>query len=147
MLSRARRGGYLEARVDEIIAILRQHGIFGQKNHAKRMANGTYIQGESYDYLILARGKTLCFDAKECHKDRWNLTTNAKLSQVENLLLCKANGADSFFLVFFVHESKLVKFDVEMVRDAVIRGQKSLTSHEGGIWQWEDLLKPERGAA
>jgi penicillin-binding protein-related factor A (putative recombinase) len=142
-----RRGQYLESQLNGIIKILRDYGIFGQKSHSKRMANGTYLQGEPFDYLILARGKMICFDAKECHGDRWNLKTNAKLSQVENLLLCKANGADSFFLVLFVPQYKLVKFDVEMVRDAVIRGQKSFTSREGELWQWEYLLKPERGAA
>ena len=136
-----RRGAYLESRVNEILEILRTHGIFGQKSHAERSHAGQYRKGEAFDYLVISHGRMVCFDAKECHEPHWNLKKNAKQSQVENLSLCKRNGADAFFLVFFVLENRLVKFDVDLVIEAQAHNMKSLQSKHGEPWNWEELLK------
>lgn len=135
-----RRGHHLEQRIDEVIFHLNSIGIHAHKNHVRRTATGIYLEGESFDYEVFSRGKFTCFDAKECNTKRWSLK-NAKRTQVENLLNCQKHGADAFFLVYFVPEGKLVRFDADTVNDSLCSGTKSLVSSDGRPWDWTELMK------
>ena len=135
-----RRGYYLEQQLDKVLAHLNAIGIHAHKNHVKRTEGGIYLEGEPFDYEVFAHGKLTCFDAKESHAKRWNLS-NAKPMQVKHLLDCHDHGADAFFLVYFVPEHKLVRFDVSMVHKALCGGIKSFTSSEGVPWDWEELTR------
>jgi penicillin-binding protein-related factor A (putative recombinase) len=117
-------------------------GVHGHKNHARRTAEGAYLEGEPFDYEVLSDGVLHCFDAKECAGDKWSLK-NAKLSQVDNLLKCAAHGAEAFFLVYFKTVRKLVRFNVQFVKEAMCSGKKSLGPDEGVSWDWTEL-KPSR---
>nr|MBQ6740056.1 hypothetical protein [Synergistaceae bacterium] len=74
----------------------------------------------------------------ECSTGRWSLK-NAKLNQLNNLLVCKNNGAEAYFLVWFKKLNKIIKYDAELVKQALIDGKKSLTPEEGISWQWTEL--------
>ena len=86
---------------------------------------------------ILHRGVLHCFDAKECEGKLWSLK-NAKLSQLNNLLVCEKNGAEAYFLVLFKPD-KIVRFNASLVRDAILAGKKSLGPEEGAEWDWTEL--------
>ena len=135
-----RRGYYLEQQLDKVLAHLNAIGIHAHKNHVKRTEGGIYLEGEPFDYEVFAHGKLTCFDAKESHAKRWNLK-NAKRTQVENLLNCQKHGADAFFLVYFVPEHRLIRFDADMVYKSLCGGIKSFTSSEGRPWNWEELTR------
>ena len=135
-----RRGYYLEQQLDKVLAHLNAIGIHAHKNHVKRTEGGIYLEGEPFDYEVFAHGKLTCFDAKESHNKRWSLS-NAKPMQVKHLLDCHDHGADAFFLVYFVPEHKLVRFDVRMIHKALCGGIKSFISSEGVPWDWEELTR------
>lgn len=128
-----RRGYSLENQIDKIIGYVNDSGGQAHKNHAQRTADGLYISGEPFDYEIFFNNKVMCFDAKECKQERWNLA-NAKLTQVKHLNNCKACGCDSFFLVYFYNDNKLVKFDVTFIVECMKNQIKSLPSNQGVIF-------------
>lgn len=138
----ASRGHYLEKEIERVLKFLESLGVHGHKNHARRTADGAYIEGEPFDYEVFSNGVLHCFDAKECAGDKWSLK-NAKLSQMDNLLKCAAHGAEAFFLVYFKTVRKLVRFNVQFVKEAMCSGKKSLGPDEGVDWDWT-VLKPSR---
>lgn len=136
-----RKGHYLEIELNKIINYLNNNGVHAHKNHAKRTQDGVYLEGEPFDYEVISNGKTFCFDAKECHANKWNLKTNAKLSQVKNLLDAADNGAEAFFLVWFAEQNKIVKFDIHYVQEAMAKGTSSLKAEDGEGFEWRIFLK------
>jgi len=138
----ASRGHYLEKEIERVLKFLESLGVHGHKNHARRTADGAYIEGEPFDYEVFSNGVLHCFDAKECAGKTWSLK-NAKLSQIDNLLKCAAHGAEAYFLVFFKAFQKLKRFDAAYVKDALRSGRVSLGPDEGVDWDWT-VLKPSR---
>lgn len=136
-----RKGHYLESEINRILKYLRSVGIHGHKNYANRTQDGTYIEGECYDYEVISHGKFYVFDAKECHAGVWNLKTNAKLSQVKNLLDAAENGAEAFFLVWFAGQNKIIRFDIYKVQEALASGISSLKPTEGRDFDWRIFLR------
>ena len=133
-----RRGYEFENELNRLSKYLNSIGIHMHKNHAKRTENGVYLEGEPFDYEVLKDGELHVFDAKECAGKRWSLS-NAKLSQLNNMLVCRKNGAQAYFLVWFRLSNKIIRFDVELIQQALIDGKKSLTETEGKTWQWTEL--------
>ena len=134
-----RRGHEFENELNRVSKYLNANGIHMHKNHARRTEQGIYLEGEPFDYEVISGGVIHCFDAKECSGTRWNLS-NAKLSQLNNLLVCQKNGAQAYFLVWYRNENAVIRFDVDLVRQKLADGQKSLTKEEGKQWQWTELL-------
>lgn len=141
-----RRGYEFEAELNRVSKYLNTNGIHMHKNHARRTEQGVYLEGEPFDYEVISGGVIHCFDAKECSGNRWNLS-NAKPSQLNNLLVCHKNGAQAYFLVWYRKEDKVVRFDAELVRQKIVDGQKSLTSKEGTEWRWIELLTSKSDTA
>lgn len=133
-----RRGFEFENELNRVAKYLNSIGIHMHKNHARRTESGVYIEGEPFDYEVISSGVIHCFDAKECTAKAWNLS-NAKLSQLNNLLVCQKNGAQAYFLVWFKVFNKIIRFDVDFIKSALIDGKKSLKPEEGKIWQWTEL--------
>lgn len=145
-MSNMRRGFHLENELNRVVAYLNSIGIHAHKNHPRRTEDGTWIEGEPFDYEVLSGGVLHCFDAKECKGRRWSLQ-NAKPGQLNNLLACRKNGANAFFLVLFTEERKLKRFDAELVRAAMSEGKKSLMLEEGADWDWTELSSSRNGTA
>ena len=139
MKMKMRRGYEFEGELNRVSKYLNANGIHMHKNHARRTEQGIYLEGEPFDYEVISGGVIHCFDAKECAGKRWNLS-NAKLSQLNNLLVCQKNGAQAYFLVWYRNENAIIRFDAELVRQKLAEGQKSLTSEEGVKWEWTELL-------
>ncbi len=134
-----RRGFEFENELNRVSKYLNANGTHMHKNHARRTEQGIYLEGEPFDYEVLTKGTLHCFDAKECSGDRWDLK-NAKLSQLNNLLVCRKNGAQAYFLVWFRKGNRIVRFDAELVKQALMKGRKSMKPEEGKSWDWTDLL-------
>jgi len=134
-----RRGFYLENELNRVMTWLNSAGIHAHKNHPRRTESGVWIEGEPFDYEVFSDGTLYCFDAKECAGSRWSLS-NAKLGQLNNLMMCARHGAEAFFLVLFTEVRKLKRYDAEQVRAALADGKKSLTMEEGADWDWRTLL-------
>ena len=133
-----RRGFEFENELNRVSKYLNSKGVHMHKNHAHRTESGIYLEGEPFDYEVVSGGTLHCFDAKECSAKSWSLS-NAKLTQLNNLLACQKNGAQAYFLVWFRNVNKIVRFDVELVKQALIDGKKSLKPEEGKSWQWTEL--------
>ena len=134
-----RRGYEFEAELSRLSKYLNGKGIHMHKNNALRTQQGVYLEGEPFDYEIIVDGIVHCFDAKECVGSRWNLS-NAKLSQLRNLLVCQKNGAQAYFLVWYRNENDIIRYDAEIIRQKLADGVKSVTPKEGEKWEWTELL-------
>ena len=134
-----RRGYKLEAELSRLSRYLNASGIHMHKNQARRTEQGVYLEGEPFDYEILVSGTLHCFDAKECAGRSWPLS-KAKLSQLNNLLICAKNGAHAYFLVWYKASNQLVRYDAEQIRQALLSGRKSITPEEGEKWEWTELV-------
>ena len=141
-----RRGHEFEAELNRVSKYLNANGIHMHKNHARRTEQGIYLEGEPFDYEVISGGTIHCFDAKECSGDRWNLS-NAKLSQLNNLLVCQKNGAQAYFLVWYRKINAVIRFDAELVKQKLADGVKSLKAEEGKKWEWIELLTSRSGTA
>ncbi len=129
-----RKGAHLEREMDKVLRYLDTLGIHGHKNHPKRLNDGTYVEGEPFDYEVFSPSRVWTFDTKECEAEAWPLS-KAKLSQVNNLV--KTGG---FFLVWFVQSRKLIRFDAELVASKLgVEG--SLSPREGSEFDWQVFLK------
>jgi len=135
-----RKGHEFEIELDRVSKYLGTVGIHMHKNHARRTENGVYLEGEPFDYEVISHGRIHCFDAKECAGKSWSLQ-NAKINQVNNLAMCRKNGAEAYFLVWFKAVNSIIRFDVEVVKSALIDGRKSLKPEEGTKWDWTELQK------
>ena len=133
-----RRGFEFENELNRVSKYLNSQGVHMHKNHARRTEQGIYLEGEPFDYEVISHGVIHCFDAKECSGKSWSLA-NAKLSQLNNLLACQKNGAQAYFLVWFKEVNKIVRFDADFIKEALINGRKSLKPEEGKSWQWTEL--------
>ena len=141
-----RRGHEFEAELNRVSKYLNANGIHMHKNHARRTEQGIYLEGEPFDYEVISGGTIHCFDAKECSGDRWSLS-NAKLSQLNNLLVCQKNGAQAYFLVWYRKINAVIRFDAELVKQKLADGVKSLKAEEGKKWEWTELLTSRSGTA
>ena len=135
-----RRGFEFENELNRVGEYLASIGIHMHKNHARRAINGKFLEGEPFDYEVISHGHFHCFDAKECSSKSWSLK-NAKLNQINSLCMCQNNGAEAYFLVWFKLSNKIIRFDVQKVKDALSNGQKSLSPDEGEVWEWTELQK------
>ena len=133
-----RRGFEFENELNRLSKYLNAKGIHMHTNQPDRTESGLYLEGEPFDYEVVSGGKLHCFDAKECAGNRWSLS-NAKLNQLNNLLVCQKNGAQAYFLVWFRNVNKIIRFDADYVKQALIEGKKSLLPEEGQQWQWTEL--------
>lgn len=127
------KGKSLESQIDRLCDWINEMGYHAHKNHPKRLANGTRVQGEPFDYEILLPNYHACFDAKECHDAAWHMQKKDIL-QAEHLKHCKNAGCDAFFLIYFFSTNQLLKFDVEKVIQILSRDSKTLHQAEGGEW-------------
>jgi len=95
----------LEKTINKYLAYLNSIGIFATKLSAERLYDGTYLNGEPFDYIIL-KDKAICFDAKESHGE-YIQVKEKELKQLKNLLMCESKGHSAFFLCYFYKYKKL----------------------------------------
>lgn len=137
------KGRSLERQIDTLCSYINALGFHAHKNHPLRTADGTYLEGEPYDYEIFlsVNGAPYhaCFDAKECADLTWRMKPK-DVKQAETLKHCKNAGADAFFLIYFVPMKTLLKIDVDDVISVLKTGHKSVSSTLGTQWDIQALL-------
>ena len=124
------RGKSLERAVKKLFKSYESRGIHCQQNFPEQLSDGTKIHRHGFDFQILYNNKFFAFDAKECALPAWPLD-KAKPHQVKALLDVDANGGEAFFLVYFTESKELVKFDVKIVQNKLINGDKKILPTEG----------------
>lgn len=130
------KGHSFEKQIEKIIEYIENLGFHGHKNYAKRLEDGTYIKGESFDYEIFLPNRHDCFDAKQCSTNTWHIKPK-DIKQTNELKKCKNAGCNAYFLICF--ENKDVRMiDVDEVIDALKQNKKSIKNID--LKQW-NLLK------
>lgn len=128
-----RKGFAFEGQIKKLLDVVNTLGFHAHKNQPARLADGTYVEGEPFDYEIILPGYVACFDAKESHDTSWHIKPK-DIKQAEHLKHCKNGGADAFFLVYFFHLRKCLKIDVDIVIDLLQAGGKSVSAEYGCLW-------------
>lgn len=126
------KGRSFEKQIEKVIDHIEKLGFHGHKNYAKRLEDGTYIAGESFDYEIFLPDRHDCFDAKQCDTDTWHIVKK-DVRQVNELKKCKNAGCNAYFLICF--ENKDVRMiDVDLVINYLIKNIKSIKKY--GLPEW-----------
>lgn len=130
------KGRSFEKQIEKVIEYVEKIGFHGHKNYAKRLEDGTYISGESFDYEIFLPNRHDCFDAKQCISDTWHILKK-DIKQCNELKKCKNAGCNAYFLICY--ENKEVKMiDVDIVIDYLNQNIKSIKKY--GLPEW-NLIK------
>lgn len=130
------RGHPFEKEIEKVIEYIEKIGGHGHKNYAKRLQDGTYIQGEVFDYEIFLKNYKCVFDAKECATDTWHIVSK-DIKQCNELKKCKNAGLNAYFLICF-NQNDVRQLDVDIVIEYLKNNKKSIK--KDGLPQWE-LLK------
>ena len=126
------KGRSFEKQIEKVIDHIEKLGFHGHKNYAKRLEDGTYIEGESFDYEIFLPNRHDCFDAKQCDTDKWHIVKK-DVRQVNELKKCKNAGCNAYFLICF--ENKDVRMiDVDLVINYLMKNIKSIKKY--GLPEW-----------
>ena len=126
------KGRSFEKQIEKVINHIEKLGFHGHKNYAKRLEDGTYIEGESFDYEIFLPNRHDCFDAKQCDTDTWHIVKK-DVRQVNELKKCKNAGCNAYFLICF--ENKDVRMiDVDLVISYLMKNIKSIK--KDGLPEW-----------
>ena len=126
------KGRSFEKQIEKVIDHIEKLGFHGHKNYAKRLEDGTYIAGESFDYEIFLPNRHDCFDAKQCDTDTWHIVTK-DIKQCNELKKCKNAGCNAYFLICF--ENKDVRMiDVDLVINYLMKNIKSIKKY--GLPEW-----------
>ncbi len=131
-----RRGYKFENQIQKVCKYVEAIGGHAHKNHPKRLQDGTYIQGEPFDYEVFLPYYKAVFDAKECKTRKWHMVEK-DLKQTNELKKCKNAGFKAYFLICF--EDKDVRMiDVDTVIDILKTGSKTIPAEGNPSW---DLIK------
>lgn len=126
------KGRSFEKQIEKVIEYIEKLGFHGHKNYARRLEDGTYISGESFDYEIFLPNRHDCFDAKQCATDTWHILKK-DIKQCNELKKCKNAGCNAYFLVCY--ENKEVRMiDVDIVIDYLNKNIKSIKKY--GLPEW-----------
>lgn len=133
---RCKSGRSFEKQIEKVIEYIESLGFHGHKNYPKRLEDGTYIEGESFDFEVFLPGRHDCFDAKQCKTNTWKIVEK-DIKQANELKKCKNAGCNAYFLICF--ENKDVRMiDVDDVIDILKQNKKSIKNVDLKKWS---LLK------
>lgn len=133
------KGRSFEKQIEKVIEYIEKLGFHGHKNYAKRLQNGTYIKGESFDYEIFLPNRHDCFDTKECNTDTWHILKK-DIKQVNELKKCKNAGCNAYFLICF-NNIEIKMIDVDIVINNLKTNKKSIKNKGLKNWDLIDYIK------
>lgn len=132
---------YLENQVSKLIEYINKtEKGFGYKLHPNRNHKGVYISGEPFDYCIHTANKVYCFDAKQTINNKWILLKKDK-QQAITLKKLKSLGIETFFLIYFITENKLMKINIEDLFLKVLPHRKYVKITDCEIWDYKEVIK------
>lgn len=126
----ANKGKMLEKAIRKLFAAYESYGIHCQQNFPEQLYDGTLINRHGFDFQIFYKGRFIAFDAKECARSVWYLD-KAKLHQVKALFDIYSNGGEAFFLVYFTGSKRLIKFRIDIVKNALSNKINHLSPEDG----------------
>ena len=151
----ARNGQAFEAYLNYVCNWLNVFGYHAHKNHSKwDNDRNLFVDGEPFDYEIFWGARVQCFDAKEhlsveypdCWQIRYTGARGKKILKTLWLEIChlsrlqKNSIVDAYFLVYMHGIGKIIKFNVETVRESLLSGEKILSASQGSEWTIYDLI-------
>lgn len=135
-----RKGYKLEAQIQRLLDYVNAIGYHAHKNHPKRTVDGIYIEGEPFDYEVMTKSTTDCFDAKEVQGSVWRLQKK-DIVQADHLKHVKNAGARAYFLVQFGVNTYPLMIDIDKVIERLKSGNKSVTKDMGIKWDLVEVVK------
>lgn len=139
---RENRGHSFEKQIEKVIEYVEKLGFHGHKNYAKRLIDGTYIEGEKFDYEILLPGRHDMFDAKQAQTDTYKIVKK-DINQINFLKQCKNAGCNAYLLICF--EGKDVRMiDVDKVIDLLNQNIKTIKKEGWPEWDLINYLKEKK---
>lgn len=100
----------LESEINRFLTHFNKSGNgFGFKNNSQRLHNGTYTEGEAFDYTIMYPSKVYNFDCKETISDTIKINSK-EIKQIINLKRIYDLNQDlyrCFFIVYFKKQNQL----------------------------------------
>jgi penicillin-binding protein-related factor A (putative recombinase) len=130
---------FLEYEINKLISYVNDNNLgFGWKNHPNRLYNGTYVDGEPFDYVIFTRKHKYAFDAKQTEQSVWNICKKDKV-QAYNLLKLSKSGINCFFLIYFISPKKLVRISItDFFKILEQRSHIKITDCK--IWNYKEIF-------
>jgi penicillin-binding protein-related factor A (putative recombinase) len=115
MSNKKKYNNFLESQINKVIEYINENRLgFGWKNNPNRNYQGVFLEGEPFDYCIITKEKTYCFDCKQTESPSWHILKKDVI-QALNLNKIDACGRNAFFLIYFILDDKLMKIDVKKV--------------------------------
>ncbi|WP_120161599.1 Holliday junction resolvase RecU [Mycoplasmopsis bovirhinis] len=90
---------------------------------------GIISKKSTVDYIGMYQGRFVCFEAKSCNEDRFDLN-NLKPHQLNYLKLIKLHGGLAFVILFFSNHNLFLKVDIEYLCELLEKKQKSIKMQE-----------------
>ncbi|MBE5935318.1 MAG: Holliday junction resolvase RecU [Lachnospiraceae bacterium] len=87
-----------------------------QINDKGQITLAYFEKKSTVDYIGAVQGIPVCFDAKECTKDKFSLQ-NIHEHQLEFMNAFEAQGGIAFFLIYFSKKDEYYHLRLEMVND------------------------------
>lgn len=135
------KGRNFEKQIEKVIEYIEKIGFHGHKNYPKRLQDGTYLEGESFDYEIFLPNRHDCFDAKQCNTDTWHILKK-DIKQANELKKCKNAGCKAYFLICFENEDVRM-IDVDLVIAHLKQNKKSIKKY--GLLEWDLIQEVQNG--
>ena len=136
---KCKNGRSFEKQIEKVIEYIEKLGFHGHKNYAKRLEDGTYIKGESFDYEIFLPDRHDCFDAKQCKTNTWHIEPK-DIKQANELKKCKNAGLNAYFLICFENDDVRM-IDVDDVINVLRQNKKSIKNINLKKWILLEELK------
>lgn len=131
-----RRGFKFENQINKICDYVEAIGGHAHKNNPARTQDGTYIQGEPFDYEIFLPNYKAVFDAKECKTRKWHMV-DKDIKQCNEMKKCKNVGFKAYFLICFEgYDVRMI--DVDTAIENLKNGSKTISAEGNPEW---DLIK------
>jgi penicillin-binding protein-related factor A (putative recombinase) len=141
MSNKKEYNNFLESQINKVIKYINENRLgFGWKNYPNRNYQGVFLEGEPFDYCIITKDKTYCFDCKQTELPSWHILKKDVI-QVLNLNKIDACGRDAFFLIYFILENKLMRIDVKNVLK-ILSDRKNIKVGDCDIFNdFDDIIK------
>lgn len=136
-----RRGFEFENQIKKVCGYINKSGGFAHKFCPERTADGTYVRGEPFDYMVITNSYKAVFDAKECSGNKWSMRKK-DIKQCNELKKCKNAGFSAYFLIL-ADKSRVITADVDEVIGELKKGCKTI--HLDSLPEWDLLEKIRTG--
>lgn len=134
-----RRGFEFENQIKKVCEYVNKSGGFAHKLCPERTADGTYVRGEPFDYIVIMRGYNAVFDAKECSGSKWSMKPK-DIRQCNELKKCKNAGFSAYFLIL-ADKNRVITVDVDIAIGELKKGCKTIHLDSLPAWDLLDRVK------